>query len=58
MREIAADFVYSLKRKQWYNSHAKCTVWVSKQLTSLLLAVRTSTAAAASKKTKNDHFHP
>ena len=39
-------------------SYAQCTVWVATKLTSLLLAVRKSTVASASKKTKNDHFHP
>ena len=57
MQEIAVDFVHSLKTKR-FNGHAKCTVWVSTKLTSLLLAVRTSTVAAESKKSKNDHFHP
>ena len=51
MREIALDFVYSLKTKRRFNCHAKCN-FASKKLTSLLLAVRTSTVAAASKKVK------
>ena len=58
IREIAVDFVYSLKTKQRFNGHAKCTVCVSAKFTSLLLAVRTSTVASALKKSNNDHFHP
>ena len=50
--EITVDCVYSLKTKLWFNGHAKCTVWVSTKLTSLLLAVRTSTVATVSKKVK------
>ena len=35
----------------------KCTVRASTSFTSSLLAVRTSTVAAASKRKKNDHVH-
>ena len=52
MWEIAVDLVYSLKTKRRFNSHAKCAVWVSTKLTSLLLVVMTSTVATASKKVK------
>ena len=52
------DFVYSLKTKWRFIVHSQCTVWVSTKLTSFLLAVWTSTVAAASKKSKNEHFHP
>ena len=52
MREIAVDFVYSLKTKRRFNRHAKCTVWVSPKLTSLLLAVRKSTVVTAPKQVK------
>ena len=59
MWEITVDLVYSLKTKRRFNSHAKCAVWVSTKLTSLLLVVMTSTVATASKKVKNNgHFHP
>ena len=66
MWEIAVDLVYSLKTKRRFNSHAKCAVWVSTKLTSLLLVVMTSTVATASKKVKMvtsahnlpiSHFH-
>ena len=50
MPEIAVDFAYCLKTKQWFNSHAKCTVWVLTKLMSLLLAVTTSTVTIALKK--------
>ena len=52
MREIAVDFVYSLKKKRRFNSRAKCTVWIWTKLRSLLLAVRTSAVATASKQVK------
>ena len=48
MREIAVDFVYSLKRKRRFNSHASCKM----HGLSLLLAVRTSTVVTALKKVK------
>ena len=48
--EIAVDFVYSLKTKLRFNSHAKWNVWVSTKLTLLLRAVRTSTVVIALKK--------
>ena len=53
IREIALDFVYSLKMKRRFNGQSmQNVVWFSKKLTSLLLAVRTSTVAAASEKVK------
>ena len=42
MQEIAVEFVYSLKTRRWFNSHAKCTVQVSPGLRTLLPALRTS----------------
>ena len=58
MLEIAVDFVYSLKTKRRFNGHTKCRVRVSTKLTSVFLAVTTSTVAAATKKSTNDHLHP
>ena len=45
IRKKTVEFVYSLKTKRWFNSHAKCTVRVSSSFKSLLIAERTSTAA-------------
>ena len=44
------DRLCFFRTKRRFNSHAKCTDWVSTELTSLLLAVRTSTVVTALKK--------
>ena len=47
---IAAEFVYSIKTRQWFHCHAKCTYQVLGTFTSLLFTMRTSTVATAYKK--------
>ena len=58
IRVIAVEFVYSIKTRQRFHSHAKCTYRVLARFTSLLFAKRTSAVATAYKKSNNDHFHP
>ena len=50
MRVIAAEFVYSIKTRRRFHSHAKCTYRVLARFPSLLFAMRTSTVATAYKK--------
>ena len=58
-REIAVVFVYSIKSRRRFNSHAKRTVRVSTGFTSLLFAMRTSTVDRhCIPKSNHDHFHP
>ena len=45
IRIKTAEFAYSLKTKRWFISHVKYMGRVSSRFTSLLIAVRTSTAA-------------
>ena len=47
---IAVEFVYSIKTRRRFHSHAKCTYRVLARFTSLLLAMRTSTVATAPEK--------
>ena len=50
MRVIAAEFVYAIKTRRRFHSHAKCTYRVLARFASLLFAMRTSTVATAYKK--------
>ena len=50
IREIAVELVYSLKTRQRFTSHTKCTLRISTRFAPLLLAVRTFIVATASQK--------
>ena len=52
MREISVDFVYSLKKKRRFNSHAEGTVNV------IIVCCEDNYGRHCVKKSNNDYFHP
>ena len=58
VRVIAVEFVYSIKTRRRFHSHAKCTYRVLARFTSLLFAMTFTIATAYIKVRNNDHFHP
>ena len=53
------EFVYSIKTRQWFHSHAKCTYRVLARFALLLFATRTLIYCRyCIQKSSYDHFHP
>ena len=59
IRVIMIEFVYSIKTRQWFHSHAKCTYRVLARFALLLFATRTLIYCCyCIQKSSYDHFHP
>ena len=61
MQEIAVDLIYSLNTKRRFNSHAKCTVWVSvsfEKINVITACCENIYGRYCIQKSKNDQLHP